>query len=102
MLSPPRDASCRSAHGERRGVYRSIVPDGVVGSEANPLGDGTVLLLGLGQLDLGPETLVALCGWKKCDGQPSVPVNRADAARYHPSSPIRGWQRLFVLCSPFP
>lgn len=37
-----------------------IVPDGVVGSETNPLRDGAVLLLGLGQLDLGPETLVAL------------------------------------------
>lgn len=42
-----------------------IVPDGVVGSETNPLRDRAVLLLGLGQLDLGPETLVALLSSKK-------------------------------------
>lgn len=36
------------------------VPDGVAGPQANPLRDGTVLALGLGQLLLGAETLVAL------------------------------------------
>lgn len=39
-----------------------IVPDGVVRSETNPLGDGTVLLLRLGELLLRAERLVAL--WK--------------------------------------
>lgn len=42
-----------------------VVPDGVASAKANPLGDGPVLLLGLGQLDLGAERLVALC----CDGK---------------------------------
>lgn len=37
-----------------------VVPDGVVGSKANPLRDRTVLLLGLGQLLLGAEGLVGL------------------------------------------
>lgn len=36
------------------------VPDGVASAEANPLRDRAVLLLGLGQLDLGAERLVAL------------------------------------------
>lgn len=36
------------------------VPDGVVGAEANPLGKGTVLLLGLGKLLLDTESLVGL------------------------------------------
>ena len=43
-----------------------IVPDGVARSEANPLGDGTVLLLRLGELLLGAERLVALFVVKKC------------------------------------
>lgn len=64
-----------SASDGEKGVHGFIVPDGVVGPQADPLGDGTVLLLGLGQLDLGPETLVALFVMKKCDGQPSAPVN---------------------------
>lgn len=34
--------------------------DGVVGPETNPLGDRTVLALGLAHLLLGAETLVAL------------------------------------------
>ena len=38
----------------------SFVPDRVASSEANPLRDGAVLLLELGQLLLGPEGLVAL------------------------------------------
>lgn len=37
-----------------------IVPDGVVRSEANPLGNGAVLLLRLGELLLRAERLVAL------------------------------------------
>lgn len=36
------------------------LPDGVTGPQTNPLGDGTVLLLGFGKLLLGAETLVAL------------------------------------------
>ena len=36
------------------------IPDGVVGLQADPLGDGPVLLLGLGQLLLGAERLVGL------------------------------------------
>lgn len=38
------------------------VPDSVVGAEANPLGNGTVLLAGLGQLLLGAERLERLRG----------------------------------------
>ena len=36
-----------------------VVSDGVTGPQTNPLGDGTVLLLGFGKLLLGAETLVA-------------------------------------------
>lgn len=36
------------------------IPDGVVGLETEPLGKRTVLLLGLGELDLSPERLVGL------------------------------------------
>jgi hypothetical protein len=39
----------------RRGVGRQIVPDGVAGPQANPLGDGAVLLLRAGKLLLGAE-----------------------------------------------
>jgi hypothetical protein len=38
----------------------SYLPDGVVGSQPDPLRDGTVLLLGFGKLLLGAEGLVAL------------------------------------------
>lgn len=38
------------------------VPDGVTSAETDPLWDRSVLLLGLGQLDLRAERLVALCG----------------------------------------
>jgi hypothetical protein len=41
----------------------SFVPDGVVGAQTDPLRDGTVLLLGLGQLLLGAERLVGLYGY---------------------------------------
>lgn len=37
----------------------SVVADGVAGPQANPLGNGTVLLLGLRKLLLGLESLVA-------------------------------------------
>lgn len=37
-----------------------VVPDGVVGPQANPLGDGAVLLLRFGKLLLGAERLVGL------------------------------------------
>jgi hypothetical protein len=36
------------------------LPDGVSGTETDPLRNGAVGLLGLGQLDLGAERLVAL------------------------------------------
>lgn len=36
-----------------------VVSDGVTSAEANPLGNGTVLLLGFSKLLLGPESLVA-------------------------------------------
>lgn len=38
------------------------LPDRVSGTETDPLGNGAVGLLGLGQLDLGAERLVALGG----------------------------------------
>ena len=37
-----------------------IVPDGVASSEADPLRNGAVLLLGFGKLLLGAERLVGL------------------------------------------
>jgi hypothetical protein len=46
----------------------SIVPDGVVGAQTDPLRDGTVLLLGLGQLLLGAERLVGLYGYMVSEG----------------------------------
>lgn len=42
------------------GCFGASIPDGVVGLQADPLGDGPVLLLGLGQLLLGAERLVGL------------------------------------------
>lgn len=36
-------------------------PDGVAGPQADPLGDGAVLLLRPGELLLGAERLLALC-----------------------------------------
>ena len=36
------------------------LPDGVVGAQTNPLGDGAVLTLSFGKLLLGAESLVAL------------------------------------------
>jgi hypothetical protein len=41
-------------------VVGVFVPNGVAGAEPNPLGNGPVLLLGLGQLLLDLEGLVAL------------------------------------------
>ena len=43
-------------------VFGAFVPNGVAGAEPNPLGNGPVLLLGLGQLLLDLEGLVALLG----------------------------------------
>ena len=40
--------------------FGASIPDGVASLQANPLGDGPVLLLGLGQLLLGAERLVGL------------------------------------------
>ena len=42
------------------GYFGASIPDGVASLQANPLGDGPVLLLGLGQLLLGAERLVGL------------------------------------------
>lgn len=47
----------------RPGEQSSIVPDGVARSEANPLRNGAVLLLRLGELLLRAERLVALSSW---------------------------------------
>jgi hypothetical protein len=41
---------------------RCDLPDGVVGAQTDPLGDGAVLTLSFGKLLLGAEGLVALCG----------------------------------------
>lgn len=41
-----------------------IVPDGVVGPQADPLWDGSVLLLRLCKLLLGAERLVRLFAWR--------------------------------------
>jgi hypothetical protein len=43
-----------------RGRY-DFIPNGVAGAEPDPLRNGPVLLLGLGQLLLDTESLVALC-----------------------------------------
>ena len=50
----------RSRRGARCRRQGEIVPNGVAGAQPNPLGNGTVLLLGLGQLLLDTERLVAL------------------------------------------
>ena len=39
------------------------VPDGVTGAKTDPLGNGAVLPLRLGELLLRAESLVALCQW---------------------------------------
>jgi len=39
---------------------QNLVPDGVTGPQADPLGNGPVLLLGLGKLLLGAESLLGL------------------------------------------
>jgi hypothetical protein len=39
-----------------------VVADSVTGAQTDPLGNGTVLLLGLGKLLLGLEGLLALFG----------------------------------------
>ena len=47
-------------------VVGVFVPNGVAGAEPNPLGNGPVLLLGLGQLLLDLEGLVALLRESTC------------------------------------
>jgi hypothetical protein len=42
------------------GCFGASIPNGVAGLQADPLGDGPVLLLGLSQLLLGAERLVGL------------------------------------------
>ena len=56
LFAAPTD---RWAFHKEKVIY---LPDGVTGPQTNPLGDGTVLLLGFGKLLLGAETLVALMG----------------------------------------
>jgi hypothetical protein len=43
-----------------RDAGRHDVPDGVTGPQTDPLGDGAVLLLSFGKLDLGAERLLGL------------------------------------------
>lgn len=67
-------------------ISEGFVPDGVTGTETDPLGDGTVLLLRLGKLLLDTESLVALCGDNirqlnplniLCDAPPPTPIRRS-------------------------
>ncbi len=44
------------------GSRECFVPDGVTGAQTDPLGNGSVLLLRLGELLLRAESLVALLG----------------------------------------
>ena len=46
--------------GEARDEGKQAVPNGVVGAQTNPLGNGSVRLLRFGKLLLGAESLVAL------------------------------------------
>lgn len=57
------------------------IPNGVTSSETNPLGDRSVLLLGLGQLLLGTERLVALQRWEETTCQPVVPCGHSRCQR---------------------
>lgn len=50
--------------GERERNGEEDLPDRVSGTETDPLRNGAVGLLGLGQLDLGAERLVALWGMR--------------------------------------
>lgn len=63
---PLFNISCASPPSDKPGeCVRDVVfvPDGVAGAQANPLGNGAVLLLRLGELLLRAESLVALfCG----------------------------------------
>lgn len=54
---PPGPTSMRDVQERRKEV---CLPDGVTGSQADPLRDRTVLLLGFGKLLLGAEGLLAL------------------------------------------
>lgn len=56
---PPGPTSMRDVQERRKEV---CLPDGVTGSQADPLRDRTVLLLGFGKLLLGAEGLLALLG----------------------------------------
>lgn len=55
------------SHFGKRQIHdaRLNLPDGVVRPQANPLGNGTVLLLSFGKLLLGAEGLLALFSSKK-------------------------------------
>lgn len=68
----------------------SIVPDSVVGTQTDPLRDGTVLLLGLGQLLLGAERLVGLCVYKVSEGVCSC-ICSADGAPYRHLDGLCRW-----------
>lgn len=54
------DSDIKMDFGSRK--QRCDLPDGVVGAQTDPLGDGAVLTLSFGKLLLGAEGLVALCG----------------------------------------
>jgi len=62
-----------------------VVSDGVVGAQTDPLRDGTVLLLGLGQLLLGAERLVGLCGYMVSEGGVFLCLRRWRARLASPS-----------------
>lgn len=62
----------------------SIVPDGVVRSEADPLRNRAVLLLRLGELLLRAEGLVALLSRAKKMRLLALHFNQTAASRRHP------------------
>ena len=68
----------------------SIVPDGVVGAQTDPLRDRAVLLLGLGQLLLGAERLVGLCGYMVSEGECSC-ICSADGTPYRHLDGLCRW-----------
>jgi hypothetical protein len=60
---------------------RRIVPDGVVGPHADPVGDGAVLALLLGQLLLDPEGLVRRLHETRSNGTKSAEIHGGNAER---------------------
>jgi hypothetical protein len=60
---------------------RRIVPDGVVGPHADPVGDGAVLALLLGQLLLDPEGLVRRLHETRSNGTKSEEIHGGNEER---------------------